>query len=284
MNVMVAYDGSAYADAAIEDLGRAGLPRESEIRLVSVADMLAERPPVSDLDMHSFAARRIEAILRMLRVHYEREIEEARAFTAKAADLVQERFPEYKVDGRVMEGKPAEEILARAAEWPADLIVAGSQGRSAIGRFFLGSVSQRIAEKARCSVRVVRGGPERAVGEPLKLLIGAIRRSDAERVVEAVAKRSWADGTRVFLVAAGGNGSGDATVADLEKAAVPLRSVGLSVSVTSESGRPRTVLLEAADHADADAIFVAAGDGEPGLSETAARLVTGASCAVEIVR
>jgi nucleotide-binding universal stress UspA family protein len=234
--------------------------------------------------MHSFAARRIEAILRMLRVHYEREIEEARTYTAKAAELVQGRFPECKVDGRVMEGKPAEEILARAAEWPADLVVAGSQGRSAIGRFFLGSVSQRIAEKANCSVRVVRSVPERAVGEPLKLLLGATRSSDAERVVDSVAKRSWPDGTRVFLVAADGQGSADTTVADLEQAAVPLRSVGLTVSAAIESGRPGTVLLEAADHADADAIFVAAGDGEPGLGETAARLVTGASCAIEIVR
>ncbi|HEX5885021.1 MAG TPA: hypothetical protein VFY67_10830 [Pyrinomonadaceae bacterium] len=28
MKVMVAYDGSAYADAALDDLRRAGLPRE----------------------------------------------------------------------------------------------------------------------------------------------------------------------------------------------------------------------------------------------------------------
>ena len=31
MKVMVAYDGSAYADAALDDLRRAGLPREETI-------------------------------------------------------------------------------------------------------------------------------------------------------------------------------------------------------------------------------------------------------------
>lgn len=30
MKIMVAYDGSAYADAALDDLRRAGLPREAE--------------------------------------------------------------------------------------------------------------------------------------------------------------------------------------------------------------------------------------------------------------
>ena len=40
MRVLIAYDGSAHADAALDDLRRAGLPREAEAQLVSVADGL----------------------------------------------------------------------------------------------------------------------------------------------------------------------------------------------------------------------------------------------------
>lgn len=37
MRILIAYDGSADADAAIEDLRRAGLPRNTEAVVVSVA-------------------------------------------------------------------------------------------------------------------------------------------------------------------------------------------------------------------------------------------------------
>ena len=37
MRILVAYDGSAYATAAIDDLRRAGLPRQTEAMVVSVA-------------------------------------------------------------------------------------------------------------------------------------------------------------------------------------------------------------------------------------------------------
>ena len=40
MRVLIAYDGSAHADDALADLRRAGLPREAEALLVSVADGL----------------------------------------------------------------------------------------------------------------------------------------------------------------------------------------------------------------------------------------------------
>ena len=55
---------------------------------------------------------------------------------------------------KVLTGNPAEEI-ARSAE-AFDLLVAGSHARSGLDRFLLGSVSQALLHKARCSVLVVR--------------------------------------------------------------------------------------------------------------------------------
>lgn len=53
-------------------------------------------------------------------------------------------------------GKPAEEIVRAAREWPADMIVIGSHGRGGIGRVLLGSVAESVARHAPCPVLVVR--------------------------------------------------------------------------------------------------------------------------------
>ena len=53
-------------------------------------------------------------------------------------------------------GKPAEEIMKVAAKQHAELIVMGAQGRGAIARFLLGSVSTRVVQHANCAVLVVR--------------------------------------------------------------------------------------------------------------------------------
>ena len=38
MKILIGYDGSEHSDAAIDDLKLAGLPRDSEILIASVAD------------------------------------------------------------------------------------------------------------------------------------------------------------------------------------------------------------------------------------------------------
>jgi nucleotide-binding universal stress UspA family protein len=47
-------------------------------------------------------------------------------------------------------------IIDHAAEWHADLIVAGSHGWEGLNRFLLGSVSESVVRHAPCSVEVVR--------------------------------------------------------------------------------------------------------------------------------
>jgi nucleotide-binding universal stress UspA family protein len=52
----------------------------------------------------------------------------------------------------VREGDPADEILAQAAESGVDLVVLGTHGRRGFERLMLGSVTERVARKASCSV------------------------------------------------------------------------------------------------------------------------------------
>lgn len=53
-------------------------------------------------------------------------------------------------------GHAAEEIVQAAEDEKADLVVVGAHGKSAIERFFVGSVSDRVMRHAPCSVLVIR--------------------------------------------------------------------------------------------------------------------------------
>lgn len=57
----------------------------------------------------------------------------------------------------VEEGHAAACIIDRASSEQSDLVVLGKQGRSAIERFFIGSVTERIVRHAPCPVLVVDG-------------------------------------------------------------------------------------------------------------------------------
>ncbi len=61
------------------------------------------------------------------------------------------------VERSVRSGRPAGEIVAEATEWPADLIVMGTHGRTGAARALLGSVAQAVMRDAPCSVLIIRG-------------------------------------------------------------------------------------------------------------------------------
>lgn len=56
----------------------------------------------------------------------------------------------------VQTGVPATEIVKAAKDWPADLIVIGSHGRSGLERAIVGSIAEAVMRHAPCPVLVVR--------------------------------------------------------------------------------------------------------------------------------
>lgn len=107
----------------------------------------------------------------------------------------------HKTLSEVIMGFPRRAISEYAKEWHADLIMAGSHGHSAIGRFLLGSVAQGILRTAPCSIEIVRsasGGPAPS-SHPMKILLATDGSDCSVGAAHSVASRPWPDGT-VFKV------------------------------------------------------------------------------------
>jgi nucleotide-binding universal stress UspA family protein len=69
------------------------------------------------------------------------------------AKLIADRV-HFFVHARI--GKPAAEILGVAKDVGADLIIVGSKGLTGIERAVIGSVSEKVAREAGCSVEIAR--------------------------------------------------------------------------------------------------------------------------------
>ncbi len=64
--------------------------------------------------------------------------------------------PQIRVEHRLAEGDPAEEILGLSETLRCDLIVMGTHGRTGLGRLLTGSVAEEVMRKAMCPVLVVK--------------------------------------------------------------------------------------------------------------------------------
>ncbi|MGI5372962.1 universal stress protein [Streptomyces sp. CA-251387] len=77
---------------------------------------------------------------------------------AEAARSVRERHPGLEVTTDVLDGGPAETLVAAAAD--AEMLVLGSRGHGAVVGFLLGSVGQQVIAGATRPVVLVRAGDQ----------------------------------------------------------------------------------------------------------------------------
>ena len=297
MKILIAYDGSSCSDAALDDLARAGLPPQVEALVVSVAEVWLPPPSLIPDESRDETDDFIDSIVEshhkkgdLIRKEAERLVEEAR-------QRLNVNFPEWNVSTKATFGSPSFEILSAARASVPDLIVVGSQGQSALGRFVLGSVSQKVLTEADCSVRVARGRNE-VDPTPVRLIIGFDGTAGAMTAVRSVAARNWPADTAVRLVAATDSLHLPSPEAQTDEkwishftsdAEQVLRGSIADVSMAIAGGNPNRVLIEEAEQWHADCIFVGAnaigGRVERFLlGSTSAAVAARANCSVEVVR
>jgi nucleotide-binding universal stress UspA family protein len=142
MKILLAIDGSAPSQVAIEEVVHRPWPSPSTVRILSVIQPFT--PPATEIVL---AAATFEEIQR-------RQAEDAEQLTRQAAKRITAQ--ELSVETAVREGDPRTTIVDDAHEWQADLIVVGSHGRTGLTRLVMGSVAQAVVAHAPCSVEVVK--------------------------------------------------------------------------------------------------------------------------------
>jgi nucleotide-binding universal stress UspA family protein len=297
MKILISYDGSKCAEAALDDLNRAGLPEHGEALIVSVAEVWLPPPNIEPEVGQDETAEFIESIVETHRRKGELLLAEAEVSVGQAYERVERILPGWAIKTQATYGSPAWEVLSIAANFAPDLIITGSQGQSAISRLILGSVSQKIMTEAECSVRIARG---RVEVEPssTRIVIGFDGSSGAMAAVRSVAARNWPADTLVRLVTAAdtlelppdGTTSDKRWIAEFTSTAARLlEAKGLIVESAFIRGNPNSVLVDEAETWHADSIFVGANAHGSRLARfllgtTSEAVAARAHCSVEVVR
>ncbi len=145
--ILLANDGSKYSDRATQVLLDLPLPRQSEVIVITALQShLAAWVKTPTLDFQTN-----QEILAKLQTAEENE---ARKITTKSEAQFQAKG--YKTASVVIRGGAAESILAAAKEYNPDIIAVGSKGLTGIESLLLGSVAERVARHANCSVLIGR--------------------------------------------------------------------------------------------------------------------------------
>lgn len=301
MKILIAYDGSSCADAALDDLLRAGLPREAEAVVLSVADVyLLPTPPPDEKLARTALDEQTAAARQKARAQAVQAVTDAHALARRASERVQALFSAWEVRAESCADSPAWAVIKKAEEWQPDLVVVGSHGRSALGRFLFGSVSHKVLTEVCCTVRVARG---RVVenSAPVRIVVGVDGSPDADAAVRAVAARVWSPSSEARVITVldqvmatvveqeeGGEAEAQARVPQIvEAAAEKLRAAGLVVSSVVKPGDPKRIIVEEAEQWEADCLFV----GARGLrrlerfllGSVSATVAMRAHCSVEII-
>ncbi len=147
MKILLATDGSANAEAALDVVLYRPWEDGTQVRVVCVVEPLNEQINKM-VGLFGLAKSAVEAQKRYL----EQTQELLNNYVAKLGA----KFGADKVSANIMHGRPKEMIVEEANTWGATTIVLGAHGRNATGEFLFGTVPEYVISHAKCSVEILR--------------------------------------------------------------------------------------------------------------------------------
>lgn len=141
MKILIAAEESECSRTAFRAVLERQWPTESQFRVINVCEPFpvlgARIRPVYVKAENAALSRKKDQVrqdIAVLRMHYQENL----------------------VSGDVLKGDALNCILEEAKGWGADLIIMGTHARKGFSRTFVGSVAEGVAERANCSVEIVK--------------------------------------------------------------------------------------------------------------------------------
>ncbi|MDZ4820618.1 MAG: universal stress protein [Planctomycetota bacterium] len=173
MKVLIGVDGSPFSFAAVQAIGHLLLPTDEVALYHSCGDA-----PLNDADDATMQNRACEAIANVVFDEAKKHLPEH--FQSQAHTIVGTE-------------RPADELIAAAGQWGADLIVVGARGLGRMETMLLGSVSSAVVRTSPIPVLVVRHGHALSPETPLKVLL-AYDATNADAQSEILQNINWPAG------------------------------------------------------------------------------------------
>lgn len=269
MRVMLAYDGSAGAEAARDLVAHLRWPAGTAITLVAALERGPDLFGAPDFAVVPHDSHEAEALL----------LDDLQSTLRAAAAPLQ--APDRIVETRVVRGRPASALLDEASAMQPDLIVIGSRGHGPLATVLVGSVSTEVVDHAPCPVLVARTSAAH------RLIVGVDGSPSAQRAIRTLSSWPIFAGLPARVVSVAQPPAGwavsigaafypawvelrDSTIDSrrgqleqvAERACEDLAAVGLQATSELREGDPADELLHATTEDGADLIVV----GSRGLS------------------
>ena len=138
MKFVVAYDGSAHAQKALNWAMELAQKLSAEIFIVTVSERTLH---------HLEETHHLIELEKLYHQKFVEEAEEGRAVCQKHGIVAY---------AEVLEGHPADEVIKFARKQKADLIISGTRGLGGFGQLLLGSVAHKLVTYSDTPVVIVK--------------------------------------------------------------------------------------------------------------------------------
>lgn len=258
--ILLAYDGSHFAESALGELPRMGLGEDVAIQVLNVVSTNASAE----------------------------DREKGEAQLQHAVRVIQGLVPHAQVSIAQAAGSAAAEILNAAKACGADLIVLGAHGKSALERLFFGSVSAKVAAEATCSVRLCRTHREPGF-QHLRLTLALDGSAGSDLALQRTLERPWPQGTGFHVISVLEPGKTDSSLQQkAAQATEQLKAQGHFAQLVILEGNPAKSLIKDAETWAPHCLILGSRGREHGstrpLGTLATDMVLHGSGHVEVVR